>query len=198
MHGKKPVIWTPKAYDRFAKYYDRLVKTLYPIGDVGRKKVAGRLKNGSVLDVGCGTGALLVMAREKQLDCHGIDTSQGMLDQAQAKVPEATLIKTSFYDIPFEDGRFDYVVATNAISGVSIDAPRVISEMIRVCREGGEVIWAEWPVPLTMTFFERLLIFLAGLFGDQPKDYETICQELGYEMQREVISKRYHLMWTRK
>ena len=62
-----------------------------------------------------------------------------MLNQARDKVPSAELKRASYYEIPYQDGRFDYVVATNALSGTCIDARGVLSEMTRVCKSGGGV-----------------------------------------------------------
>ncbi|HUW95555.1 MAG TPA: methyltransferase domain-containing protein [Anaerolineae bacterium] len=190
----RPRIWTTKTYDRVAKQYDSLMRTLYPVGEKGRERIVARLGTGSVLDVACGTGTLLALAHEKGLKCYGIDLSRGMLSQAKLKVPGAELTAASFYEIPCPDGYFDYVVATNALSGVSIDAGRVIGEMIRVNKSGGKVYVAEWPKAEKETFTERLMVKLASLSDDAPQDYMGIFRGLGYEPEVEVLSKRYHVL----
>jgi ubiquinone/menaquinone biosynthesis C-methylase UbiE len=85
------------------------MKIFYPIGEKGREKIVERLNSGSVLDIACGTGTLLTMAFKKGLECYGIDNSQGMLNKARVKVPGAELKNASYYDIPYQDGLFDYV-----------------------------------------------------------------------------------------
>jgi hypothetical protein len=44
-----------------------------------------------------------------------------MLDRAGKKVPGAELKVASFYSIPYDDGKFNYVVETNALSGKVFD-----------------------------------------------------------------------------
>ena len=194
----QPKVWTTRTYDRLAKYYDLFMRVCVPVGEKGRERIVERLSAGSVLDVACGTGTLLAMAHEKGLECYGIDLSQGMLNQARAKVPSAELRRASYYEIPYPDGQFDYVVATNAISGTYIDARRVLSEMIRVCKSGGRVYIAEWPKAETETLPERFVVWLASLSDDAPKDYQAIFAGLGYEPEAEVLGKRYYILGIEK
>jgi ubiquinone/menaquinone biosynthesis C-methylase UbiE len=194
----QPKVWTTRTYNRLAKYYDLFMRVSVPVGEKGRERIVERLSTGSVLDVACGTGTLLAMAHKKGLECYGIDLSQGMLDQARIKLPGADLKQANYYEIPYPDGRFDYVVATNALSGTCIDARRVLSEMIRVCKSGGGVYIAEWPKAVTETLIERLTVWLASLSEDAPKDYQAIFAELGYEPDVEVLSKRYSIFGIEK
>ena len=194
----QPKIWTTKTYDRLAKYYDLFMKIIFYLGEKGRERIVKRLSFGSVLDVACGTGTLLAMAHEKGLECYGIDNSQGMLNRAGVKAPNAVLKKASYYEIPYQDERFDYVVATNALSGTYIDVKRVLSEMIRVCKSGGRIYIAEWPKAKTATLMERFIVWLASLIEDAPKDYLAIFAELGYEPEVEILNKRYHIFGIKK
>ena len=174
------------------------MKSFYPVGEKGRERIAEKLIAGSVLDVACGTGTLLAIASKKGLSCYGIDISAGMLRQARAKVPNADLKIASYYEIPYPDGYFDYVVATNALSGEFIDTKKVLAEMIRVCKSGGEIHIAEWPKALEETWLERLVVWLAKLNDDAPKDYLKIFGELGYKPKVEVLAKRYHVLSIKK
>jgi len=194
----QPRIWTTGTYDKLAGNYDLLMKLFYPIGEKGRERIVRKLTSGSILDVACGTGTLLKMAWERGLGCYGMDISHGMLDQARAKVPDAEFIMASYYEIPFPDGCFDYVVETNSLSGEFIGAGKVIAEMIRICKPGGEIYMAEWPKALEETFIERLIVKLASLNDDAPKDYIKIFRELGYEPEVEVLSKRYNVFGVKK
>jgi ubiquinone/menaquinone biosynthesis C-methylase UbiE len=174
------------------------MKYLFPIGEIGRKRIVEKLTSGSVLDVACGTGTLLEMAGKKGLECYGIDLSEGMLAEAKRKVPEAEIRQASYYEIPYSEESFDYVVATNALSGDHIDARKVLIEIIRVCKGGGWVYIAEWPKAEKETVRERLVIWLASLNDDAPKDYLAIFRKMGYEPEIDVLSKRYHVYGIRK
>ena len=170
------------------------MKVLFPIGETGRVRIVEKLISGSVLDIACGTGTLVEMAHKKGLNCYGVDISEGMLAQARQKVPEAQFKLASFYEIPFPDKTFDHVVATNALSGTFIDANKVLSEMIRVCKVEGSVYIAEWPKAEHDTLVERLTVWLASLNDDAPKDYMKIFRNLGYKPEVDILSKRYHIL----
>jgi len=194
----QPRIWTTKTYNRLSRYYDKFMKYFFPIGEIGREKIVEKLTSGSVLDVACGTGTLLEMAKKKGLECYGIDLSEGMLAQAKGKVLDVEVSQASYYEIPYPEESFDYVVATNALSGDFIDARKVLIEMIRVCRSGGWIYIAEWPKAPENTPAERLVVWFASLNDDAPKDYLEIIQEMGYEPEVDVLSKRYHVYGIRK
>jgi ubiquinone/menaquinone biosynthesis C-methylase UbiE len=183
----KPKIWTTKTYNRLSKYYDKFMRIFFPLGEKGRERIVERLEVGSILDVGCGTGTLLALATIKGLRCFGIDLSKGMLNRAKLKVPDAYLARASFYEIPFPSECFDYVVATNALSGTFIHAKDALVEMIRVCKHGGSVHIAEWPKAQKDTIGERLIVKLASLNDDAPKDYPKIFRELGLEYEVEPL-----------
>ena len=194
----EPRVWTAKTYNRLSPYYDTFMKFFFPLGEEGREMIVEKLASGSVLDVACGTGTLLAMAKMKGLKCYGMDLSEGMLAQARGKVPGAEFRQASYYKIPYPEESFDYVVATNALSGDHIDARKVLGEMLRVCRSGGRVYIAEWPKAEKETFAERLLVWFASLNDDAPKDYLEIFREMGYEPEIDVLSKRYYVYGIRK
>jgi len=193
-----PHIWTTGTYNRLSPYYDRFMKFFFPIGGEARARIIGKLVSGSVLDVACGTGTLLEMAEVKGLQCYGIDISAGMLAQAKKKVPNAKVSLASCYEIPYPEGCFDYVTATNALSSDSIDVKKVLSEMIRVCKSGGEIYIAEWPKAQIDISLERLVVWFAHLNDDAPKNYLMLFREYGYEPGIDIISKRYHVYGIRK
>jgi ubiquinone/menaquinone biosynthesis C-methylase UbiE len=194
----EPRVWTIKTYDRLSRYYDALMRIFFPLGQEGREKIVEKLDSGTVLDVACGTGTLLAMAEKKGLKCTGIDLSEEMLAQASRKVPGAEFRQASYYKIPYPDESFDYVVATNALSGAHIDARKVLGEMLRVCKKGGRVYIAEWPKAEKETFAERLLVWFADLNDDAPKDYLEIFREMEYEPEIAALRKRYYVFGIRK
>lgn len=180
-------IWTQKTYDWLSRYYDFL-SGLSAEAKEGQQKVVEGLHTGSILDVACGTGALLALAHANGLECHGLDWSQGMLERARAKVPDAAFKRASFYQMPFPDGQFDYVVETNALGAVAIDVKRVLAEMVRVCRVGGEIRLADYAPPPQETWKSRLARQAGIILGDLPQDFAGMFREMGYEPQVEVLA----------
>ena len=100
----------------------------------------------TVLDVGCGTGAISFLALERgaaQVTCG--DISSLMLKSGEQKASSLGFSpdKISFQELdaqclPYSDNSFD-VVMTGMTMGLIPDQNLAISEMVRVCRPGGLV-----------------------------------------------------------
>lgn len=132
-----------RSYRRWAPIYDR---TFGAITDAGRLKAVDYIngRQGSVLEVGVGTGLSLGRYRP-HLAITGIDISAEMLAKARAKVARDGLAhvrelrEMDARQLDFPDGAFDTVVAMYVVSVVP-EPERVVAEMARVCRPGGEVL----------------------------------------------------------
>ncbi len=96
------------------------------------------VKNSRVLDVGCGTGRHLSLLTEGN-HLYGIDLSLSMLAEAQAKMPAGAFMSGSAVTLPFKDHSFDLVVSSRVLQHIR-DQQKMISEMARVCKPGGQVI----------------------------------------------------------
>ncbi len=188
MRDRSPLIdWTPTLYSKIARYYDLFARFMLPIGEKAKQRVANELGPGSVLDIACGTGALLALAWGKDLQCYGIDNAPGMLAEARKKLPLGDFKLASFYAIPYPDNTFNNVVETNAVSGVDTDVAQVISEMIRVCRPGGQVLIGDYCKGPADTFLMRLLASIGRLIGDYPHDFSAIFRQMGCEPKVEML-----------
>jgi phosphatidylethanolamine/phosphatidyl-N-methylethanolamine N-methyltransferase len=96
-----------------------------------------------VLEVGIGTG-LSVDAYPAHADVTGIDLSQDMLDRASQKMDplrhgHIRLQQGDALNLSFPDESFDFVTAFHVITVVP-DPKRMLDEMVRVCRPGGQVV----------------------------------------------------------
>ena len=92
----------------------------------------------TIIDIGCGTGALCSVLSEKGLTVTGIDTADKMLEIARSK-PEnknirfiqANILET----LPFEDKRFDVALASYVAHGLKAGERKLMySEMSRVAK----------------------------------------------------------------
>ncbi|RYU58602.1 class I SAM-dependent methyltransferase [Methylolobus aquaticus] len=133
-----------KSYERYAPVYDQTFGWL--LSYRGRTMAAGVTNHrpGRVLEVGVGTGiSLSYYRREHQV--HGIDISPHMLERARRRVSRMRLAHVSHLEImdaremQYPDNSFDAVVAAYVMSVVP-EPERVISEIERVCKPGGDVI----------------------------------------------------------
>jgi ubiquinone/menaquinone biosynthesis C-methylase UbiE len=104
------------------------------------------IKGRTVLDVGCGTGAISFMALERgAARVTGGDISSLMLEMAESKASALGLgpDRISFQELdaqslPLPDDSFDAVLAGQTL-GLVPDQRRALAEMVRVCRPGGLV-----------------------------------------------------------
>ncbi len=93
----------------------------------------------SVLDIGCGTGALCKVLDDKGLKVTGVDTSLGMLKQAKKKIghlPVEILQINPGQRLPFEDKSFDVVITSYVAHGLMKEERiKLYNEMKRLARE---------------------------------------------------------------
>lgn len=131
-------------YDSYAGIYDLLFGWFFRSGR-DRAPVLLKLFSGAkVLEVGVGTG-LSLPGCARHVEFTGIDLSQKMLARAQRRVQglglnNVELKRMDASTLEFPDNSFDRVLAAYFISTVP-DPVQVISEMKRVCRPGGYLVF---------------------------------------------------------
>jgi len=100
------------------------------------------LGSGSVLDVGCGTGEIIVRLAEKYPEASfvGIDLENDHLERARQRCASLGVrARFEFGDalaMPFDDSSFEYVICRHVLQAVP-DAAAVLAEIRRVLRPGG-------------------------------------------------------------
>ena len=131
-------------WDKLSPFYD-FFETIY--NGKCYKGIAEKIKDyvtedDIVLECACGTGLLTLPMAQKCKKLMATDYSVGMLRQTKKKVAKyanTKVRKASILELPFQDNRFDVVVAANVIH--LLDEPeKAISELKRVCKPGGKII----------------------------------------------------------
>jgi ubiquinone/menaquinone biosynthesis C-methylase UbiE len=111
-----------------------------------------------LLDVGCGNGAApLRLARVLGLDVVGVDVDRaqvGAATLAAVNTPNARFVIADATDLPFPNGRFDYVY-TNKTTHHIHDWEQAIVEMARVLKPGGHLIFSDFVAPFGRRFPTR-------------------------------------------
>ncbi len=132
------------AYRRWAPFYDQ---TFGMVASQGRRhvvEVINEMAKGRVLEVGVGTG-LSLPDYHRNHEIVGIDLSPDMLDKARERVIEEGLNNVTGLhemdagELNFPDHSFDIVVAMFVMTVVP-DPEKVMRELARVTKPGGEVI----------------------------------------------------------
>lgn len=131
------------SYRRWAPVYDG---TFGRITRMGRRRAVAEVNKGTgrVLEVGVGTG-LSLPDYAPHLEVTGIDYSHDMLAIARQRVADRGLThvrelhQMDARTLDFPDGHFDWVVAMYLVSVVP-EPERVMAEIARVCKPGGQVV----------------------------------------------------------
>jgi len=102
--------------------------------------------DGSVLEIGGGTGANLAHYNGKLESLVVTEPEPAMVRRLQAKArdqaPLAKILRAPAEDLPFEDASFDTIISTLVLCGVD-DQARAIREIRRVLKPGGRLLFLE-------------------------------------------------------
>jgi len=132
---------------------------------------SGMRAGDKVVDVCCGTGAQVLEYGRRGIVATGIDISPSMLKIATRNMRRQKAVNVSFQlanatNLPFPNGYFDY--ASISLGLHDKEKPiryQIISEMKRVIKQDGALIFIDFQVPLPRNVWgvsARAIEFLAG------------------------------------
>lgn len=187
-------------WDYIANFYD-FFENLYnsKVNQELCKKVAERMSsNDNVLECACGTGMISVYIATKCRSLIATDFSQGMLAKSRKRcknIKNIRVEKANILQLEYPNESFDKVVAANVIH--LLDQPDIaISELIRVCKKGGQIIIPIYIITkerAISTIFIRLINHFTKTFLYQfnEQSYKNFFKKLGYsQIDFEVINGR--------
>jgi SAM-dependent methyltransferase len=131
-----------------------------------------------ILDVGCGTGANLLMLL-KYGDAEGVDVSEDALAFCRERGLDKVKLGAG-EDLPYDDGTFDLVTALDVVEHMDNDLAG-LREMRRVLRPGGRVL-----------LFVPTFMFLWGVQDDvshhrrryRLPELRSVLEQAGFEIER--------------
>jgi SAM-dependent methyltransferase len=131
-----------------------------------------------ILDVGCGTGANLLMLAEYG-DAEGVDISEDALAFCRERGLDKVRLGAG-EQLPYDDGTFDLVTALDVVEHMDDDLAG-LREMRRVLRPGGRVL-----------LFVPTFMFLWGLQDDVSNhrrryrlpELRRVLEQAGFEIER--------------
>lgn len=102
------------------------------------RKLAGRAGNGKLLDIGCGMGFIIDLAKHHFRHITGIDITEAMLEKVNRESEHCEIIAqvAEIECMPFADGSFDVVTAYAVIHHLHALEP-AFAEVFRVLQPGG-------------------------------------------------------------
>lgn len=94
-----------------------------------------------LLDVACGSGLALELARARGATVAGIDASPRLVAVARDRNPDGDVRVGDMHALPWAEGSFDVVTSFRGIWGTT---PTALAEVRRVLRPGGKVGLTVW------------------------------------------------------
>jgi ubiquinone/menaquinone biosynthesis C-methylase UbiE len=200
------------AYDRRARWYDRLVLALSAGLDGVYRRAAVRALGGGagapgdpaatgvVLEIGCGTGLNLRLLRDRQgpaVRMVACDASRGMLAVARepARRARAHLVRADGGRLPLRTGAASALLSTYTVTTVP-DPEGAAREMARCVRPGGRIVLTDDRLP--PGWFLGPLAMLRGLRARGWRDsLPAMRRVLGAACRGRLVSRLWHagLIW---
>jgi SAM-dependent methyltransferase len=94
-----------------------------------------------LLDVACGSGLAIELARLRGASCAGIDASDRLVAVARYRSPGCDIRVGDMHDLPWPGGAFDVATSFRGIWGTT---PGAVDEIHRVLRPGGRLGLTVW------------------------------------------------------
>ena len=94
-----------------------------------------------LLDVACGSGFAVELARLRGASCSGVDASARLVAVARDRNPDCDIRVGDMHALPWDPAAFDVVTSFRGIWGTTPDA---VAEIHRVLRPGGRVGITVW------------------------------------------------------
>jgi len=183
-----------RAYRAFAPAYDAFFGAVLEPGRRAAIQGMELRPRARVLEVGVGTG-LSLAAYPREVQVFGVDLSPEMLGRARRRVARRGLrqiLELKVMDaraLEYPNAHFDVVVAMYVVS-VTPEPERMVGEMLRVCRPGGQLVIVNHfrtesslvrGVERLLRPLHRLVNFRADLDRDQ------FVQRTGLNVQRSAL-----------
>jgi phosphatidylethanolamine/phosphatidyl-N-methylethanolamine N-methyltransferase len=176
-----------RAYGGQAHFYDLVFEPFYGPGHRRAIRAMDPQPGQRVLEVGAGTG-LSLPYYPHDIQLTGIDLSPKMLAKAERRARRLGFSHVDYkimdaLKMDFGKAQFDHVVAMQLFSVVP-DPQRLLSEMRRVCKPGGKIIFANYfgSDRLSARFWRQVLNPLKPVLGFRPLYRRARFLELAKEL----------------
>ncbi len=191
-HPHQTVTPTKGRIIRMAGHYDLLVNLLlFGQEKAFRKNIirsASIPAGATVLDVGCGTGTLALLAKEEageQGKVFGIDAAPEMIEVARQKSHQqncdVTFRQAVIEALPFEDSTFDIVLSSLMFHHLPDDLKKQgLTEIYRVLKPEGRLLIVDMSRPTNFLQQIGMTVIFHGGLTNGIQDIVAMMNEVGY------------------
>ncbi len=158
-------------------FYSKIIDPLLSDVRIFVPQFSGMKKNDKVLDVCCGTGDQVFYYGKKGILATGIDLNAKMIEIAKKRKERENLSNVSFQvadakELPFPDAFFDFASISLALhEKEKEDRDKVISEMKRVVKKEGILVFIDFNTPLPNNLNSFLIKVIEHLAGGTHHQY---------------------------
>ncbi len=142
--------------------------------------IAALVKGDSVLDIGCGSGALITVLHRMGKDASGIEPNQGLIDVALERDPGLHLYRASGDAVDSLGKRFDTITIIDVLEHIEDDADQV-ARMRRALVPGGQLIVL---VPAFQFLFGKRDVSAGHYRRYSKRRLVRLLEDAGFEVQR--------------
>lgn len=152
-----------KMFDDVAHRYDFLNDLL----SLGRTKawrrvvtsIIGPKPGMKILDIAAGTGSSSRPLVDKGAEVTALDFSHGMIEQGRKQNKNINFVQGDALKLPFEDKSFDVTTISFGLRNTS-NTDKALKEALRVTKDGGRIVVAEFSHPVNPIFKKIYLNYL--------------------------------------
>ena len=188
-------------------FYDYLTFTEKSKFRKNQIKLIDIRKGEKVLEVGCGTGALSILAKKavgESGEVDGIDIAPKMIATAQQKARKSNL-KINFRiapinELPYPDNTFDLIISSLMFHHLPVKVKKEgLEEIHRVLKKEGRLFLCDFGFPriLTLPLMYLILIWISStryqLFGRLPRLINE-CKFNHVELRKKGLFLEYYLI----
>jgi SAM-dependent methyltransferase len=121
----------------------------------------------TLLDLACGAGGALLVARTMGAEVAGLDAAHTLVAIARERLPGARIEIGEMEELPFADSAFDIVTGFNAFQFAG-DVGHAIAEAKRVLKPGGKLATLVWGRRTDCELLSRILAPVMSMLPAPP------------------------------
>lgn len=144
-------------------------------------------KNGTVLEVGAGSGTFTVALAEVFPNLTAIDICEELLESARSKAPSVNLMCMDAHHLKFPDNYFDAIIGCSILHHLDWDL--ALKGFFEKLKPGGVIRFSEPNLLNPQIFIQKNLPPLKKYLGDSPDEYAFTTWQIAKSLKQAGFGK---------